>query len=36
MFALAMRWEHISFNVDDSLVFTMSVAAFAWLMGWLD
>lgn len=35
-FAFAMRWEHVSFNLDDSIALTVSSAAFVWLMGSLD
>ena len=35
-FAFAMRWEHVAFNVDDSIALTAGLVAFAWLMGWLD
>lgn len=36
LFVFALRWEHVSFNVDDAIGFFGGSAMFAWLMGWLD
>lgn len=35
-FAFAMRWAHVSFNLEDVVALVAGAAVFALFMGWLD
>lgn len=35
-FAFAMRWSHVSFNLEDVVALVAGSAIFALFMGWLD